>query len=653
ETQSKPKGTSPPTSFMDTFSSPISRRFNREDRNALKTPNSPTATSTLVTFSSFKPTPALRIPEILLSIASYLTRSTLARCASVCREWHHTLQPLLFKVIQPNDFDRPEFIRAFQDHTRFATSIEWIQEPPGKIATSQLKKQAWHQIFRKNKTPKTTMERTFKQLETSLLAGETPSLGRLSVRIQNQDPNLILRLPASTVTSLQISTRGYPVRKPKIFMEDLLLAYPHLVHLTLEGLFTLTSHLVEDSSSQPQQQPQSSSAAPATLATTTDDQTQSTATTINHAPVTASMAITPVVPSIPSAGGVTTATGAAISLPFAAVLINPDAQQQHASASTPSVEDASTKTSCDTNNTIATTKSVAPPSAIKTLNLRLVDISQDGLISIAPLLPRLEGLLIEEFLVPDMMIKIYRWNWSSTFIQSFRSAYPHLRSLRLAIPFDTIREDTIVQILKSFPLLTTVGFRNSWFSKRAMETLEEYCPLVESLDVSFGCAMHREFKGALLRFLQRNTKLKELEADGVLFHLDTPIDDDVQRTPRWACSKLEKLVCGFQGTGSMIFQHLSQFLEMKSLTISYPPLSLSPYESTVAWMSKNSKMEYFWYSQYRHLPFDRKTFEWMVQHWPNLKTLHVAGGMPKQGDVVRQWCKDSNRQSLLVEYDRV
>lgn len=222
----------------------------------------------------------------------------------------------------------------------------------------------------------------------------------------------------------------------------------------------------------------------------------------------------------------------------------------------------------------------------------------------------------------------------------------------MAFPFDTIREDTIVEILKAFPLLTTVGFRNSWFGKKAMETLEEYCPLVESLDVSFGCAMHREFKSALLRFVQTNTRLRELEADGVIFHLDKPVDGDVVRTP-WACSKLEKLVCGFQGSGSLIFQHVSQFLEMKSLTISYPSLSISPHETTLAWMIKCTKMEYFWYSQYRHLPLDKATFQWIVVHWPNLKILHVAGGMAKQGDVVRQWCRDADRQSLLVEYDRV
>ncbi|GJJ77343.1 hypothetical protein EMPS_09702 [Entomortierella parvispora] len=618
----KTKESSPPTSNEPTPASSLSKRFNiLERRTTAPTSSSASALRTL--------SPALSIPEIVLAIASYLNRSTLARCTAVCREWHHILQPLLFRVIHATDFDQPDFIRAFQDHTRFATSIEWIQEPP--IKTSVPKKQAWHHIFRKKTPLPKTMERTFKQLESSLHAGETPSLGKLSVRIQNQDPNMILTLPASTVSSLQISTKGYPVRKHKIYMEDILLAYPHLVHLTLEGLFTLTTHLVATGSG-------SSSSSPASS-------TSGGETYIPAAPVATTEL--PTAAAAAAEGGVTTATGAAISMPFAAVTSG--AQHMPVFSSSLSI---SSENEMKSSKTSITAIRAAPPSGIKTLNLRLVDISQEGLIAVSTLMPKLESLLIEEFLVPDMMIKIYRWNWSQSFIHSLKVSYPHLRSIRMAIPFDTIREDTIVEILKAFPLLTTVGFRNSWFGKRAMETLAEHCPLVESLDVSFGCAMHREFKGALLRFVQTNTRLRELEADGVIFHLDKLMDDDVVRTP-WACSKLEKLVCGFQGTGSMIFQHVSQFLEMKSLTVSYPSLSISPHETTLAWMSKCTKMEYFWYSQYRHMPLDKATFQWILVHWPNLKTLHVAGGMAKQGDIVRQWCRDANRQSLLVEYDRV
>ncbi|KAF8921752.1 hypothetical protein BGZ58_003895, partial [Dissophora ornata] len=263
------------------------------------------------------------------------------------------------------------------------------------------------------------------------MAGQTPLLEQLSVRVQNQDPNLTLRLSASTVVNLQISTRGYPARKPRMYMEDILQAYPNLINLTLEGLFTLGSHLYKEG---------------------------------GHLPF---------IPPLPMAGAALATVPAT-----AGLTISPPVQ-----APTPLTEFSPSATSMATTNVKG--KGVVRPSSIQTLNLRLVDISQNCLIALSALLPNLTALLIEEFLMPDMMIRIYRWTWSSEFIQSLQSAFPHLQSLRLAFPFENIKEDTIIEILKSFPLLTTVGFRNAHFGKRAMETLQEHCKYIECLDVSF------------------------------------------------------------------------------------------------------------------------------------------------------------------------
>jgi hypothetical protein len=297
-----------------------------------------------------------------------------------------------------------------------------------------------------------------------------------------------------------------------------------------------------------------------------------------------------------------------------------------------------------------TTTAQTTPSSIESLSLRLVDISQEGLLALAREMPRLSSLLIEEFLVPDMMIKIYRWTWSPQFIHSLRDTIPRLTSIRMAFPFDSIKEDTIIEILKSFPLLTTVGFRNSYFGTRALEVMQEHCKFVECLDVSFGNS--RGFKGALIQFLQTWTRLREFEADGFVFSLDKPVDDDVPRTP-WACTKLEKLVCGFSGTDSMIFQHLSQLPHLTSLTISYPSMNIAPIETTLAWMAKSTKVEYFWFPQVRHVPVERGSILWILDHWPHLKTLHVAGGLVAQREIVRQWCREAGRPQLVVEFDRV
>ncbi|KAG0304648.1 hypothetical protein BGZ98_005247, partial [Dissophora globulifera] len=561
-------------------------------------------------------TPALAIPEIMLAIAAFLNRQSLTHCALVCKDWNAIFQPLLFRVILAADFDRPDFVHAFQNHTRFATSIEWIQESP-TYPPPVPKKSAWHRFFRRRTLssssssslrPIATMSRKpFEQLEHSLLAGQTPSLETLSVRVQNQDPNLILRLAASTVTNLQISTRGYPARKPRLYMEDILHSYPNLVHLTLEGLFTLGSHLLEERGFDATQHPYFPAPLPA-----------------------------PPPGPILATAAVTTTTGLTISSPFPAPSPTPQASSSSSTTHTSVVG--------------VKGKAVDRSSSIESLSLRLVDISQDGLLALSALLPQLKSLLIEEFLVPDMMIKTYRWTWSPTFVRSLRTAFPHLQSLRFAFPFENIKEDTIVEILKSFPLLTTVGFRNAHFGERAMETLQEHCKFVECLDVSFGYGDYR-FKAALLLFLQTWPRLRELEADGVIFHLDTPIDAGVMRTP-WACTKLEKLLCGFYGTESMIFQHLSQFPMLSHLTIAHPSLTISSIDTTLAWMARSTKMEYFWFTQQRNQVLERDTIQWFLKHWPNLKKLHVAGGVNEQKEVVRQWCRDAQRLSVVVETDR-
>ncbi|KAF9311222.1 hypothetical protein BGZ91_006870, partial [Linnemannia elongata] len=557
---------------------------------------------------------ALTIPEIILAIATFLNRSTIAQCAVVCKDWYTIFQPLLFRIIKSTDFDQPDFVASFIDYTRFATSIEWFQEiSPSPSASSALtvpKKQAWHRIFGKKAPirPLTDPWKPFEQLKLILQAGETPALETLSVRIHNLDPNIVLDLRAPTVTSLQIGTRGYPARKPKVSMENILRSFPNLVHLTLEGLFTLSSQVAEgsrhahpsnaviglagqgggnggtggnvsSSSSSSASQPQ---------------QTQG----ISTLPLPQAPVVTPYSPpaAFAAAAHTTTVAGMTISGPFPVTPAPPIIPSPSSSSSS----------SVSTTNTVQTT------SSIESLSLRLVDISQDHLLALARQMPRLSSLLIEEFLVPDMMIKIYRWT--------------------------------------CFPLLTTVGFRNSFFGTRALEVMQSHCKFVECLDVSFGNS--RGFKGALLQFLQSWTRLREFEADGFVFSLDTPVDDDVPRTP-WACTKLEKLVCGFSGTESMIFQHLSQLPLLTSLTISYPSISITPIETTLAWMAKSTRIEYFWFVQVRHVAVEKASVLWILEHWPELRTLHVAGGLVSQKEIVKQWCREAGRPNLVVEFDRV
>ncbi|KAF9542540.1 hypothetical protein EC957_001833 [Mortierella hygrophila] len=593
---------------------------------------------------------ALTIPEIILAIAAFLNRSTIAQCAVVCKDWHTIFQPLLFRIIKAADFDQPDFVTSFWDYTRFATSVEWFQEispsPFASGAATGSKKQAWYRIFGKKASirPLADPWKPFEQLKLILQANETPALDTLSVRIHNLDPNIVLGLRAPTVTTLQIGTRGYPARKPKVSMENILRSFPSLVHLTLEGLFTLSSQVADgshpsyasdvvggnesssssSSASQPQQQTQAMSTLP-----------------LLQAPVVTPY-VTPAALAAPA--HTTNIAGMTISGPFPVTPALPNISSSSSSSSSLSTNNGKYSSSPSTPNTAQTT------SSIESLSLRLVDISQDHLLALARQMPRLSSLLIEEFLVPDMMIKIYRWTWSKQFIHSLRDSIPHLTSIRMAFPFDTIKEDTIIEILKGFPLLTTVGFRNSFFGTRALEVMQEHCKFVECLDVSFGNS--RGFKGALIQFLQTWTRLREFEADGVVFSLDKPIDDGVPRSP-WACTRLEKLVCGFSGTESMIFQHLSQLPLLTSLTISYPSISITPIETTLAWMAKSTRIEYFWFPQVRHVAVEKASVLWILEHWPELKTLHVAGGLVSQKEIVKQWCREAGRPNLVVEFDRV
>ncbi|KAF9904155.1 hypothetical protein EC991_002990 [Linnemannia zychae] len=623
---------------------------------------------------------ALTIPEIILAIAAYLNRSTLALCAVVCKDWYIIFQPLLFRIIKASDFDQPEFVTSFVDHTRFATSIEWFQESAaswkgGAASVAVPKKQSWHsRIFSKKSSNPNMNNNTsiplrnatephskpFDQLKFMLdqaqASGDgTPALESLSVRILNQDPNIVLTLQAPTVTNLQIGTRGYPARKPKVYMEDILRSFPNLVHLTLEGLFTLCSQATEAKSNALLGQGQSGPVESSSSSATSQPQAQGILTL----PVQQQQQ-QPQPPIAPfqhaAAAHTTTIAGMTISGPFP---VDPQVEDLPAPTFAPvsplsdSNYNAKGKWALSNNNTdpfSSSTTRAQTLSSIESLNLRLVDISQENLLALARQMPRLQSLLIEEFLVPDMMIKIYRWTWSLDFIHSLRDSIPHLTSIRMAFPFDSIKEDTIIEILKSFPLLTTVGFRNSFFGTRALEVMQEHCKFVECLDVSFGNS--RGFKGALLQFLQTWPRLREFEADGFVFSLDKPIDDDVPRTP-WACTRLEKLVCGFSGTESMIFQHLSQLPLLTSLTISYPSINITPIETTLAWMAKSTRLEYFWFPQTRHVAVERASIVWILDHWPELKVLHVAGGLVSQRDTVQQWCREAGRPNLVVEFDRV
>lgn len=660
-----PKEPTPPSSSSSSSSPPSTfHSFLQKTKDSTSTDSNTSRISSKDRKNKDKHPPqvvssALIIPEVVLSIAHFLNRRTLAQCTRVCKHWNDIFQPLLFRYIESSDFDRPDFVQAFQQYSRFATSIEWIQEP---IRPPSPKKHAWHKIFRR-RAEKPAPQKQFEQLEQSL-AGETPALETLSVRIQNQDPNIILRLPASTVVNLQISTRGYPAKKPKVYMEDILASYPHLVILTLEGLFTLTTRLVDSS----RQGSESTIYPPPALLM--NDQNNTVAALLPMSTTITSNAVSPPGSNQGGATTIITTTTATGSLGSGEGMISDLAVMSPSSSSSSSISSlstSSTTSSTSASTTRAWTTNIRTCSFIETLKLRLVDVSQEGLLALSEFLPRLESLLIEEFLVPDMMIKIYRWTWSTEFIHSLKESFPHLRVLRLAIPFDVIKEDTIVEILKTFPNLTTVGFRNSYFGQRALKTMQECCKNVDCLDISFGFSS-REFKRDLLLFLQANTILREFEADGMIFHLDRSAEDEDEddmvvggpnhSVPQplvlpWACTKLEKLVCGFQGTDSAIFQFLSRFPLLENLTVTYPSLNLTPVESTLGWLAKSNKIQYFWFSQYRHLPMDKSSIQWMLTHWPNLKTLHVAGGGFIQREAIRQMFKDAQRLSVHVEYDRM
>ncbi|KAG0273954.1 hypothetical protein BGZ95_010254, partial [Linnemannia exigua] len=622
---------------------------------------------------------ALTIPEIILAIAVFLDRSTLAQCAVVCKDWYTIFQPLLFRTVKTTDFDQPNFVTSFLDYTRFATSIEWFQESSvssgsGASASAAVpKKQGWHRLFKKSASSSTSTSsiplrnatdshsKSFDQLKLILDQPDgTPALESLSVRIHSLDPNIVLDLRAPTVTNLQIGTRGYPARKAKVFMENILRSFPNLVHLTLEGLFTLCSQAAETNALV--------GVGVVTGQGRTSSGNESSSSSVASQPQAQGILTFPVQQQQPpvapfqppqqalplaAAAHTTTIGGMTISGPFP---VTPQVDEllpapTFTPVSPPSADTNSNRgKSTLTTTTSSSSSTQTQTSSIESLSLRLVDISQEGLLALARQMPRLQSLLIEEFLVPDMMIKIYRWTWSLEFIHSLRDLIPNLTSIRMAFPFDSIKEDTIIEILKSFPLLTTVGFRNSFFGTRALEVMQEHCKYVECLDVSFGNS--RGFKGSLLQFLQTWSRLREFEADGFVFSLDKPIDDDVPRTP-WACTKLEKLVCGFSGTESMIFQHLSQLPLLSSLTISYPSMNITPIETTLAWMAKSTRLEYFWFPQTRHVPVERGSIVWILEHWPELKTLHIAGGLVSQKETVKQWCREAGRPHLVVEFDRV
>ncbi|KAG0307294.1 hypothetical protein BGZ98_000634 [Dissophora globulifera] len=551
--------------------------------------------------TSSQTTLALDIPEILMTIALSLNRHSLTNCARVCKDWKAVFQSQLYCVILAADFYRPGFVRSFQNNISVVTSIEWIQESPARLPVAS-KKSVWHRFHRrKTSRPLASISHeSIIQLQQSLSAGPTPSLKSLSVRVQNQHPKCILSLAAATVISLQISTTGRcPMSSsPRLYMGDILRSYPSLVRLTLNGIFTLSSR------------PLGEQAVP-----------------------------TPGPTAFLATAAATTAIGLSIPSPF----------------SSPSLGLHTSSSSSTAHNEVVGVQSMAldRTSSIESLSLCQADISQDELLELRVFLPELKSLLIEELSAHNEMIRTYYWTWSPTFIRSLRTAFPHLRSLRLGFMFKIIEENTIVEILQSFPLLTTVGFRNAKFGQRAMEALQQHCKFVVCLDVSFAYG-DDQFKAALnaelLHFLRTSTQLRELVAEGVIFHLEEPTATGVVRT-LWACTKLKKLVCGFQGTESTIFQHLSQFPMLSQLTIVHPSLIISSIDTTLALMGQSNKIEYFGFKQQHGQLLKKETIEWLLKHLPSLKKLHVAGGAIEQKKAAKKWRREAQRLGVVVEID--
>ncbi|KAF9577720.1 hypothetical protein BGW38_006884 [Lunasporangiospora selenospora] len=292
-------------------------------------------------------------------------------------------------------------------------------------------------------------------------------------------------------------------------------------------------------------------------------------------------------------------------------------------------------------------------SSIVSLTLRQVEISQEGLLALSPLLQRLYALCIEESSESGSFHLggtngTFRWDWTRDFVLDLKSHFPLLSAFHANLLRRPIPEPIIIEILTAFPALTSVGFRFGNFGTQAFKILADRCPSLETLDLGYS-HIPPGFTTALIRYVRNSPHLRKLDVSGATLPVYNYFLNNVIHG-EWKCEHLESLACGFMGEVNDIFAFVSRFRSLRHLTIMQTHLGIPNLDTSLELLKPCGRMESFRFTLPRDQRIKRRAIQKMLFIWPGFRTLHIDQAPERHGMTIKKWCENEQRHSVAILY---
>ncbi|KAG0253147.1 hypothetical protein DFQ27_007640 [Actinomortierella ambigua] len=192
-------------------------------------------------------------------------------------------------------------------------------------------------------------------------------------------------------------------------------------------------------------------------------------------------------------------------------------------------------------------------------------------------------------------------------------------------------------------------------------------PAIEEVDISFSPGLSSEVVWA---FLCQARKLKRFEADRATLKIPQVLLDHVAKhsfattangsegqkadmeLPWWACRDLETLMIEFDiAMGSALgsramFAMLSRLPKLRYLRLANTNIVLSA-AGGIRQLATLRRLKYFVLDTAVYDDLRREDVDWMLEHWPVLKWLHLSRRSIHQLAAIKGWAEECGRYDVV------
>ncbi|KAF9969626.1 hypothetical protein BGZ73_007944 [Actinomortierella ambigua] len=230
---------------------------------------------------------------------------------------------------------------------------------------------------------------------------------------------------------------------------------------------------------------------------------------------------------------------------------------------------------------------------------------------------------------------------------------------------------TTEMILRRMRRLRRLDLQHAQITDEHLAVILQQHPDIEEIDVSFSTGLS---SNAVWAFLSRATKLKRFEADRTCLKLPKEVLDRVAQIRQplvttkdsgepkpehdplmWACQDLEVLMVGFDiAMGSILgskamFSWLAQFPKLRYLRLASTSMTLTE-AGGLYQLATLRRLKYFVLDTAMYDELTRKDVHWMLDHWPQLKRLHLSRRSIYQWEDIRVWAGERGREDAVKIY---